>query len=254
MQRAHTESSGLPILVIEDEEAILRGLCDVLAFQGYAPISARRGDTGLERALESDPALVLLDLMLPGLDGFSVCERLREAKPSLPILMLTARGAEEDVLRGFRCGADDYVTKPFSVSELVARVAALLRRTGRSSEPAAAVDQDDASRPSETGDAPREPFEFGPWSVEPEARIATRDQRSIELTGRDLEVLAFFHRERGRILSRRRLLAEVWGYADPERIETRSVDMHIAKLRKKLGPDDGALIETVRGEGYRFRG
>jgi len=129
--RRQTESSGVPILVIEDEGAILRGLCDVLAFHGHEPEGVDRGDLGLEAATAqgSDFALVLLDVMLPGMNGFDVCEKIREARPSLPILMLTARGAEEDVLRGFRCGADDYVTKPFSVAELVARVEALLRRT-----------------------------------------------------------------------------------------------------------------------------
>lgn len=251
MEQPSTHAAGLPILVVEDEEAIMRGLCDVLAFRGYSPSAAGRGDLGLERALEHEhePALVVLDVMLPGLSGFDVCERLREAKPWLPILMLTARGSEEDVLRGFRSGADDYVTKPFSVSELIARVEALLRRsrpagteaTKESSETAAAL-----------------PFVFGEWQIDPAQRTAQRGEQNAEesfaLTTRDLELLACFVRERGRIVSRRLLLAEIWGYPDPERVETRSVDMHIAKLRKKLGPADGALIETVRGEGYRFRG
>jgi DNA-binding response OmpR family regulator len=252
MERQHKQSSELPVLVIEDEEAILRGLCDVLAFQGYAPTSAARGDLGLEMALDPDhePALVLLDVMLPGLSGFDVCERLRTQKPALPILMLTARGSEEDILRGFRCGADDYVTKPFSVSELVARVEALLRRTGRTI--VTAPDGGEADEHGASNDV--SPYDFGHWQIHPAARSAQRDGESLELTSRDLEVLAFFVREQGHILSRRRLLAEIWGYPDPDRIETRSVDMHIAKLRKKLGPADGALIETVRGEGYRYRG
>lgn len=253
MERRHTESSGLPILVVEDEEAILRGVCDVLAFQGYAPTGAPRGDLGLEMALDPahDPALVVLDVMLPGLSGFDVCEKLRTERPDLPILMLTARGAEEDVLRGFRCGADDYVTKPFSVSELVARIEALLRRSlrGSAAGPGAATDANEAP----ATDAPT-PFDFGPWRVEPEERVARAGDEAIELTERDVELLSFFVRERGRILARRRLLSEIWGYPDPERIETRSVDMHIAKLRRKLGTDAGRLIETVRGEGYRFRG
>jgi DNA-binding response OmpR family regulator len=240
MERLETQSSGLPVLVIEDEEAILRGLCDVLAFRGYAPEGAARGDLGLEMALDSktDPALVVLDVMLPGMNGFDVCENLRAARPELPILMLTARGSEEDILRGFRCGADDYITKPFSVAELVARVAALLRRSGQ-----ATVDSQPAA-----------PFLFGAWTIEPDKRIASKDADSVELTARDLEILDVFAREKGRILSRRLLLKEVWGYPDPDRVETRSVDMHIAKLRKKLGAPDDALIETIRGEGYRFRG
>lgn len=250
MERRHTKSTGLPILVVEDEEAILRGLCDVLAFQGYAPFGAERGDVGLERALDPEhaPALVVLDVMLPGMSGFDVCERLRAERPALPILMLTARGSEQDVLRGFRCGADDYVTKPFSVSELVARVGALLRRATAGGDDEAPEAGDEAEPP------PAEPFRVGPWRVEPADRLARNGDASIELTARDLELLRFFVAERGRILSRRRLLGEVWGYPDPERIETRSVDMHVAKLRRKLGPDAGRLIETVRGEGYRYRG
>jgi DNA-binding response OmpR family regulator len=240
MDRLAKNSSGLSILVVEDEEAILRGLCDVLAFQGYAPEGVARGDLGLERALEADaePALVVLDVMLPGMNGFDVCEKLRGARPEIPILMLTARGSEEDILRGFRSGADDYITKPFSVAELVARVAALLRR----------------SRSSADESQPKSPFPFGAWTIEPEARIAAQGEKSVELTARDLELLDVFAREKGRILSRRLLLAEVWRFPDPDRVETRSVDMHIAKLRKKLGAQAGALIETIRGEGYRFRG
>jgi DNA-binding response OmpR family regulator len=240
VERSEPHSSGLGILVVEDEEAILRGLCDVLAFQGYAPEAAARGDVGLEMALdpEKDPALVVLDVMLPGMNGFDVCEKLRIARPALPILMLTARGSEEDILRGFRSGADDYITKPFSVAELVARVAALLRRSGQ------------AAKESESLSS----FVFGDWTIEPSNRLARKSDAMIELTARDLEILEVFAREKGRILSRRLLLSEIWGFPDPDRIETRSVDMHIAKLRKKLGVSDGALIETVRGEGYRFRG
>jgi len=240
MERLETRSSGPSILVIEDEEAILRGLCDVLAFRGYAPEGAARGDLGLEMALDSriNPALVVLDVMLPGMNGFDVCEKLRAARSELPILMLTARGSEEDILRGFRCGADDYVTKPFSVAELVARVAALLRRSGQGS-----IDSE----------APP-PFTFGAWTIEPDERIASRGTDRVELTARDLEILGVFAREKGRILSRRLLLKEIWGFPDPDRVETRSVDMHIAKLRKKLDAPEDTLIETIRGEGYRFRG
>jgi len=240
MERLESQSSGLSILVIEDEEAILRGLCDVLAFQGYAPEAAARGDLGLEMALDAkiDPALVVLDIMLPGMNGFDVCEKIRAARPALPILMLTARGSEEDILRGFRCGADDYVTKPFSVAELIARVAALLRRSGQSS----------------TNSEAASTFRFGAWTIESEKRIATKGSLAVDLTARDLEILDFFAREKGRILGRRRLLREIWGFPDPDRVETRSVDMHIAKLRRKLDAPDDALIETIRGEGYRFNG
>ena len=223
------------VLVVEDEESIRRGLCDVLAYRGYAPEGVERGDDGLRRGLSREHALVLLDVMLPGLSGFDVCRELRGALPQLPILMLTARGAEQDVLDGFRAGADDYVTKPFSVAELLARIEALLRRSGAGEDPA---------------NAP--PFAFGPWQIERATRTARRDGHSVELTALEAALAALFAREPGRILSRRRLLREVWDVANPERIETRTVDMHVAKLRKKLGAEGPALIQTVRGEGYRF--
>ena len=224
----------LAVLVVEDEESIRRGLCDVLAFRGYAPEGVERGDDGLRRGLSREHALVLLDVMLPGVNGFDVCRELRGALPELPILMLTARGAEQDVLDGFRAGADDYVTKPFSVAELLARIEALLRRAGAREEE----------------EAP--PFAFGPWQVDRRARTARRGAESVELTALEAALAALFAREPGRILSRRRLLREVWDVAHPERIETRTVDMHVAKLRKKLGRSGDALIQTVRGEGYRF--
>jgi two-component system response regulator RegX3 len=217
------------ILVVEDEPAIRRGLCDVLAYRGYAPTAVEDGDAGLREGLDGRFDLVVLDVMLPGTSGFDVCEALRRRDEALPILMLTARGSEEDVLRGFRCGADDYVTKPFSVGELMARVEALLRR----------------SRRSEASEA----FEFGAWKVDPTRLVAEREGESVELSRREVEILALLARERGRIVARRRLLADVWGMGAPERVETRTVDMHIAKLRKKLA-DHG--IETVRGEGYRL--
>jgi two-component system response regulator RegX3 len=224
----------LSVLVVEDEQAIARGLADVLAFHGYEPVLAATGDDGLREGLSGGHDLVVLDVMLPGKSGFDVCEELRASLPRLPILMLTARGAEEDVLRGFRAGSDDYVTKPFSVSELVARVEALLRRAGK-------LDR-----------VVQGPFGFGAWQVDPAALVARREGESVELTRREADMLALLVRERGRIVSRRTLLQEVWGFDSPERIETRTVDMHVAKLRKKLGEGRDGLLETVRGEGYRL--
>ena len=223
------------ILVVEDELAIQRGLCDVLVYHGYEPTGVSAGDEGVRQACAGAFDLVVLDVMLPGLGGFDVCRALRAHDARLPILMLTARGAEEDVLEGFRCGSDDYVTKPFSVSQVVARIEALLRRAGRSA-----------------GALPDAPFPFGGWTIEPAQLVAQRDGVAIELSRRELEILALLVRERGRIVGRRRLLAEVWRCPAPERIETRTVDMHIAKLRKKLGEDGRCGIETVRGEGYRM--
>lgn len=224
-----------PILVVEDEAAIRTGLCDVLAFRGHDPTGVEAGDDGLRRALGGEWALVMLDVMLPGMSGFDVCRELRAKKPAQAILMLTARGAEEDILDGFQCGADDYVTKPFSVAELMARVEALLRRAG--------------ALPIEA----HEPFAFGAWQVDPAARLAVAEAAEIELSEREVGLLALLAREKGRIVSRRMLLAQVWGMQRVENVQTRTVDVHVAKLRKKLGGVDGP-IETVRGEGYRFIG
>ncbi len=243
-------SNKAAILVVEDEPAIRTGLCDVLAFHGYAPRGEERGDEGLSQGLRESYALVILDVMLPGMDGFEICKRLREERPQLPILMLTARGSEDDVLQGFRCGADDYVTKPFSIAQLVARVEALLRRGG-----------------SLADEVPQECFSFGGWEIDAAELAARQPGRSLELTRREVCILSLLVREKNRIVSRRRLLHDVWGYDNPERVETRTVDMHIAKLRKKLaGTDPGSAgsqglrtskdspIETVRGEGYRYSG
>jgi two-component system response regulator RegX3 len=224
-----------PILVVEDEAPIRSGLCDVLVYHGHAPDGVESGEEGLRRALAMPYALVLLDVMLPGKSGYDVCRELRAARPAQAILMLTARGADEDVLEGFRCGADDYLTKPFSVAELVARVEALLRRA--------------APAPADPN-----PFAFGTWRVDPTARSAAHGGATILLSSREVKLLALFARERGRIVSRRRLLVEVWGFRHVDGIETRTVDVHIAKLRKKLGAGEREPIETVRGEGYRFVG
>jgi DNA-binding response OmpR family regulator len=230
------KDSAQSILVVEDELSIQRGLCDVLAYQGHHPQGVSSGEEGLHEALARDYALVILDVMLPGMSGFEVCSELRRQRPEQLILMLTARGSEQDVLEGFRCGSDDYVTKPFSVAELLARITALLRRSGQA--------------PSETCT----PFQFGDWQVDPEALQASRGDDGVPLSRREVDLLALLARERGRIVSRRSLLREVWGMRAVEGIQTRTVDVHIAKLRKKIGGGLRSPIETVRGEGYRFAG
>lgn len=222
------------ILVVEDEEAIRRGVCDVMAFHGHLPTGVATGDEGLRQGMDPRFELVILDIMLPGRSGFDVCIELRAARPQLPILMLTARGSEEDVLRGFACGSDDYVTKPFSVAELVARVEALLRRTGKLAR----------AKPA--------PFAVGAWRVDPDTLRAEREGESVGLSRLEFDLLALLARERGRIVSRRMLLQEVWGYDTPERVETRTIDVHVANLRKRLGDEGRRRIETVRGEGYRL--
>lgn len=223
------------ILVVEDEPAIRSGLCDLLAYHGWSPTPAASGEDGLRAGLRDAFALALLDVRLPGIDGFEVCRTLRAAHPRLPILVLTARGAEPDVLEGFRCGGDDYVVKPFSVAELIARIQALLRRAGRGTAERGA------------------PFHIGAWRIDPERMAAEREGGGrIELSRRELGILWCLAREDGRIVSRRMLLREVWGFDAPERIETRTVDVHVARLRRKLGGEGRRRIETVRGEGYRL--
>ena len=228
------EGARIPVLVVEDEEAIRRGLCDVLAYHGFDPAGVATGEDGARQGLDPRFELVILDVMLPGRSGFDVCAELRAARPRLPILLLTARGAEEDVLAGFRAGSDDYVTKPFSVAELVARVEALLRRAGKG------------------GRAPVPSFAVGGWQVDPAQLSAERKGERVTLSRLEADLLAVLAREAGRIVSRRMLLQEVWGYESPERVETRTVDMHVSTLRRRLGEDGRRLIETVRGEGYRL--
>ena len=223
------------ILVVEDEAAIRSGLCDVLSFHGHQPTGVGTGEEGLRESLTGRYALILLDIMLPGVSGFDICRQVRQQLPDQAVLMLTAKGSEEDILEGFRCGADDYVTKPFSVAQLMARIDSLLRRTRPDHQP------------------PTEPFRFATWQIDPRQRMATDGARNTSLSAREVQLLALFSSERGRIVSRRRLLTEVWGVQPGAEVHTRTVDMHIAKLRKKLaGSDTG--IETVRGEGYRYLG
>ncbi|MEL6343573.1 MAG: response regulator transcription factor [Myxococcota bacterium] len=220
------------ILVVEDEAAIRVGICDMLAFQGYDPVGVADGQAGLEAALSGEYALLLLDVMLPHVDGFQICEAARQRHPRQAILMLTAKGSEQDVLEGFRRGADDYVSKPFSVAQLAARIRALLRRSG---------------------DRTARRFALGPVEVDADRQTARTDRGAVEISPRDVAVLEWFADRAGRVVGRPELLREVWGYARVDGVETRCVDMHIAKLRKKLSTiTDAQIIETVRGAGYRF--
>lgn len=226
------------ILIVEDEQDLLSTLEYNLQHEGYRTRCASTGKQALALAHERPvPDLVLLDLMLPDLSGTEVCRALRadERTRHVPVLMLTAKGAEDDVLRGFAAGADDYVTKPFSVRELLARVQALLRRSGRDA---------------------RSSFHAGPFLVDPErshAQLHARpDSATIALTAREVRILQLLAGDPGRIVSRRMLLRDAWGMNNADAVETRTVDMHIAKLRKKLGKRGGDLVETVRGQGYRL--
>jgi len=225
----------VPILLVEDEESIREGVSDVLTYHGFAVTAVASGKEGLKRALTGEFALVILDVMLPGMNGFDVCKSLRDQLPTQPILMLTAKGSEDDVVEGFKRGADDYVTKPFSIRELVVRVEALLRRAGK-------LNGSEAT------------FDFGRWRVDAADLRAQAGDQIIDLTPRELALLSLFAREKGHIVSRRTLLQEVWGMVNVEDVQTRTVDMHIAKLRKKVELDGEPIIKTVRGAGYRFNG
>ncbi len=221
------------ILVIEDDTAILRGLLDVLVFNGYEAAGEEDGAEGLKIALEKNFDVIILDLMLPSLDGLSICQRIREKKPSQGIIMLTAKGAEDDIVNGFKAGADDYISKPFSLREFMVRLEAIVRRMGKS-----AGDED---------------IRIGGMLFSGKTLTASNQSSSIELTRREMDILLYLHRNQDRIVPKKELLAEVWNYSDPE-VETRTVDIHIQKLRKKLEMlcSDVSLIQTVRGEGYRL--
>jgi DNA-binding response OmpR family regulator len=221
------------IFVVEDDPSILNGLQDVLVFNGYAVEGVADGGLGLAAALEKSHDLLLLDVMLPTLDGFSICRQVRKQKPNQAIVMITAKGSEDDVIAGFKAGADDYVSKPFSLRELMVRVEAVLRRSGK---------QVGGERIALSG-----------------IRFDGRNLRAIcgeavlEITRREMDIIVYLFRNQQRIVSKKELLTEVWHYADAG-IETRTVDIHIQKLRKKLLSltPERALIQTVRGEGYRL--
>ena len=218
------------ILVVEDDDSLGRVLIDSLERDGYEAQLVPDGANALEAALDGAHDLIILDLMLPGVDGYEICRRLREAGRGVPILMLTARGREEDRVRGLDLG-DDYVVKPFSLKELMARVRARLR-TGKPLAPARA--------------------RIGEVEVDLQGMVLHRNDEVVPLTRLEAGVLALFLANPGEVLSRARFLDEVWGYA--RHPTTRTVDMHIARLREKIGDDSDTprFIKTVHGVGYRF--
>lgn len=221
------------ILVVEDEPEMQVMLRDNLQYEGYEVLSAETGERGLELGLTHRPDLVLLDVVLPRMTGYSVCHRLRSAGFDSPIIMLTARNTETDRITGLDLGADDYLGKPFSVSELMARVRAQLRRQERQ----------DAAPPR---------FVFGPISVDFESDKVFRDSVPVELSSHESKLLMYLIQHEGETLSRDQLLKDVWGY--PELPLTRTVDNFIARLRGKLEeqPHQPRHILTVHGIGYRF--
>ncbi|EIC20124.1 response regulator transcription factor [Thiorhodovibrio frisius] len=224
------------LLVIEDEEPIRVGLEDLFVFHGYEVESAADGPGGLAKALSGKFDLILLDIMLPGLDGFAICDQVRAVDRAQPIIMLTARTADEDIIQGLRLGADDYVAKPFSVTELVLRVGAVLRRSG-------------------ADDAAARPLQLGDLRLDLGNLCGQRGAEEIPFTRREAEILGYLAAQEARPVSREELLHRVWGYARDCGIETRTVDIHIAKLRRKIETDPGhpQWLQTVRGLGYRLR-
>jgi DNA-binding response OmpR family regulator len=224
------------ILLVDDEDSVQKLLTYPLERDGFRVVSARDGEEALQRFASEPVDLVVLDIMLPKLDGLEVCKRLR-AESSVPIIMLTARDDEFDTVLGLELGADDYITKPFSIREFRSRVRALLRRAGT------------AQRARETGEV----LEAGPLRIDPDRRTAQLDGKAIELTYVEFELLRTLAASPGRVFSRRALLEAVWG--DAAYREPRTIDVHVRHLREKLerDPSDPDLILTVRGAGYRFR-
>ncbi len=223
------------ILIIEDEPNMVAGLRDNFEFEGYQVITAPDGVAGLERALNEAPDLVILDVMMPRMSGLDVCKQLKSKRPSIPIIMLTARGQEVDKVVGLELGADDYVTKPFSIRELLARVKAVLRRSSN------APKQQDR-------------YAFGDIEVNLRSCQASRNGKTVEFSSKEFELLKYFLCHPGETLTRDRLLEEVWGYDHFP--TTRTVDAHIVRLRQKIErkPEDPRFILTVHGTGYKFVG
>jgi two-component system, OmpR family, alkaline phosphatase synthesis response regulator PhoP len=227
------------ILVVEDNENLAYGLATSLELDGHEAEIAGTGRRGLERARQWSPDLVILDLMLPEMDGYRVLKALREDGDTVPVLILTAKGEEADKVLGFRIGADDYVTKPFGMLELLARVGALLRRAGTAHE-----------RPA----SPTEIERFGDVEVNLAAHTVSRAGEPVALAPKEYEVLVALLRRRGAVVSRLDLLEEVWGHRGA--FVTRTIDVHIAELRRKLeeDPSNPRHIITVRKVGYRLEG
>lgn len=223
------------ILIVEDEPNMVAGLRDNFEYEGYQVITASDGVAGLERAISDSPDLVLLDVMMPRMSGLDVCKQVKARRPSTPIIMLTARGQEIDKVVGLELGADDYVTKPFSIRELLARCKAVLRRAH--------------ALPRE-----QDTYRFGDVEVNLRACRVSRGGKTMELSAKEFELLKYFVCHPGETLSRDRLLNDVWGY--DRYPTTRTVDAHIVRVRQKIEPrpEEPRYILTVHGLGYKFVG
>jgi DNA-binding response OmpR family regulator len=228
----------LRLLIIEDEAAIRTGLIDVFVYHGYEVDFSGHGVEGLNKALTGEFDLILLDVMLPGMNGFEVCNRIREMSRDQAIIMLTAKSNDEDIIEGLSLGADDYVAKPFSVAQLVLRVQAVLRRTSN-------------------GITQNQRISLGhDLTIDCQNLTGQHGSEILSFTRREIEILQYLQRHSNRPVLREELLSKVWGYANHLDIETRTVDIHIAKLRRKIevDPTEPQFLITVRGAGYRLIG
>ena len=224
------------ILVVEDDAAIRQGIVDALEFHGYGTFEAADGDLGLDKALKVACDLILLDLVLPGCDGLEILKSVRATRPTLPVIILTARGSEEARVKGLQLGADDYVVKPFSVKELLARVEAVLRRS-----------------PERPSDVSQERIPGGVVDFK-RREVRFKDGSRHELSERESDLLRYLICNAGRAISREEILLHVWRI-DPRNLATRTIDMHVARLREKLrdDPADPKILLTARGKGYMFK-
>lgn len=239
------------ILIVEDEEAIRTGLVDVFVYHGYEADYAADGTEGLEKALSGTFDMILLDVMLPGIDGFEICNRIRSKDREQPIIMLTAKTSEEDIIQGLSLGADDYVAKPFSVAQLVLRVQAVLRRSRVGTESDHHISLGDDIKidcQNLSGNRTSDSRNAGNQSS------GNQKKENISFTRREMDILQYLKANSDRPVSRDELLNKVWGYAKDLELETRTVDIHIAKLRRKIEPDpaEPRYLTTVRGAGYRL--
>ena len=223
----------MTILLADDDPVTLESLAACLQPEGFRTLLARDGPEALELWRKHRPDLLCLDIMMPGIDGYEVCRRVRAENASVPVLFISAKSEEIDVVVGLRLGADDFVRKPFGKHELIARIGAALRRTR-------------SAKSSPTG------FQLGPLRVLPEELRAQRDENSVDLTPREVSILKLLHERAGQVLSRDVLLDVCWGLEYMP--ESRTLDQHIAKLRKKIERESEEITETVRGVGYRWRG
>lgn len=229
------EQSPFKILIIEDEPAIAESLVLMCDFKGYESTLCADGTQGLKEALSFRYDLILLDLMLPNMDGLSICQEVRKKNVPTPIIILTAKTSEDDIIQGLQMGADDYVSKPFSVGQLLARMEVALRRSQKTLE-----DQNF--------------LKIGQLEINRNSQVGRYRGKEIEFTQKEVDILEYLWRFEYRTVSRQELLREVWGYEQTEQVDTRTIDTHITKIRKKIenDPSKPMYLVTLRGEGYRL--